>query len=118
MLIAIATENGHVSPHFGRCQQYTLFDVAHGVIQSKRVVPNPGHEPGVLPAFLKEIGASCIIAGGMGPRAQQLFDQQGIDVVMGVSGKVEDIANAFLAGELTGQGNACDHGHPEACDRH
>jgi predicted Fe-Mo cluster-binding NifX family protein len=43
----------------------------------------PLHEPGVLPRWLSEMGATTIIAGGMGVRAQQLFAQNNIQVVVG-----------------------------------
>lgn len=75
MRIAVATENGQVAQHFGRCPEYTLLDVESGQIRSKVVIPNPGHQPGFLPPYLAEKGVSCIIAGGMGPSAQDLFDR-------------------------------------------
>jgi predicted Fe-Mo cluster-binding NifX family protein len=110
MRIAVATENGQVAQHFGRCQEYTLFDVENGQIRSKVVIPNPGHQPGFLPRYLAEKGVSCIIAGGMGPSAQDLFAVQGIKTVLGASGPVDEVVKAYLSGNLALGPSACEHG--------
>jgi len=68
--IAIATESGYVSAHFGRCPAYTLVDIENGKVVGQQDIPNPGHSPGFLPGYLSEKGVNVIIAGGMGPRAQ------------------------------------------------
>jgi predicted Fe-Mo cluster-binding NifX family protein len=68
MRIAISTDQGYVSAHFGRCPSYTIIDIKEGQILNREEIPNPGHQPGFLPQFLSERGVNCIIAGGMGPR--------------------------------------------------
>jgi predicted Fe-Mo cluster-binding NifX family protein len=76
---------------------------------NEEVVPPP-HEPGLLPKWLHERGATTIIAGGMGMRAQQLFRQYGIEVVVGAPPEQpEKVVNDWLAGTLQTGGNACDH---------
>jgi len=70
----------------------------------------PPHEPGVLPRWLHEQGATHIIAGGMGRRAQDLFAQNGIRVIVGApAGAPEELAAAYLAGTLVAGENVCDH---------
>ena len=81
-----------------------------GEILSKEEMTPPPHEPGVLPRWLHEQGATHIISGGMGMRAQELFAASGIQVVVGASrGKPEEIARAFVEGTLVTGGNICDH---------
>jgi predicted Fe-Mo cluster-binding NifX family protein len=64
----------------------------------------------VLPGWLHQLGAHVIITGGMGQRAQQLFAQNDIDVVLGApAGRPEDVAMAYLKGTLQAGENACDH---------
>ena len=109
MRVAIATQNKEVAPHFGHCQEYTLYDTAEGEITAKTVVPSPVHQPGLLPRFLGEQGVNCIIAGGMGPSAQDLFAQQKIFVVVGAQGPVDDVIAAYLSGELELGESACHH---------
>lgn len=124
MKVAISTDGNNVSPHFGRCPGFTLADISNGRITARTYIGNPGHEPGFLPQFLREKGVDCIIAGGMGQRAQSLFSEKNIRTVMGVSGKVDDVLDLFRSGKLTGGESLCDHGsgeghgHGEGCDHH
>jgi len=51
-----------------------------------------------------------IIAGGMGYRAQQLFAQNGIKVVVGAPGNdPESVVSDYLNGTLQTGENPCDH---------
>ena len=109
MKVAISTEGDYVSAHFGRCSQYTMVEVEEGKVLIREVIENPGHQPGFLPGFLAERGVTCVITGGMGPRAQSLFAQQGIETVVGVSGRIEEVIEKFLKGELEGEENPCEH---------
>ncbi len=111
MIIAVATENNMVAQHFGRCPEYTLFKLAENSIAEEQIIQNPGHEPGFLPGYLADKGVKCIIAGGMGPRAQSLFDDHNIETRIGVAGPVRDVVEAYLSGELNSGPSACEHPH-------
>jgi len=85
MKVALACNGCEVAPHFGRCEGYEVAEIVEGEIIEREKVANPGHEPGALPKMLNNLGVECIIAGGMGPRAQQFFAQTpGLDGVQGV----------------------------------
>lgn len=107
--VAISTDEESVSAHFGRCQAYTIYEIEEGKILSKEVIPNPGHQPGFLPQFLAEKGVNCIITGGMGPKAQSLFAERGIQTIIGVSGKVEEVIQKFINNALEIGENLCTH---------
>ena len=107
MRVAISTDGGSVSAHFGRCPLFTIVDIENGKVSGREEVENPGHHPGFLPKFLHEKGVNCIIAGGMGQNAIQLFSQQNIETVVGVGGKVEDVVEKILNGTLVGGESAC-----------
>lgn len=109
MRVAVASENGQVSQHFGKCPEYYLFDTRDGKVESETVLANPGHEPGVLPGFLASHGVNCIIAGGMGPRAIGLFHQSNVKVVTGASGDVREVIRKYLDGTLNLGDSACEH---------
>ena len=109
MKIAIATEHGVVSAHFVRCPSYTLVEIEGNHVLAREEIPNPGHRPGFLPAYLAEKGVSTIIAGGMGPRAQDLFAQNNISSVIGVQGTVDETISRFLTNELKPGEDMCDH---------
>ena len=112
MKIAIPIVDGQLCMHFGHCAHFALVDVdeAKKKIVSQQLVEPPPHEPGVLPKWLYEQGVNVILAGGMGSRAQQLFAQHGVEVVVGVpSDTPETLVRAWMAGTLASGENVCDH---------
>lgn len=120
--IALASDNdsgleGWVSAHFGRCPFYTFVNVDGDRIVGSEVVKNPyypNHQAGVIPQFIHSQKANVMIAGGMGPRAIDFFHQFGIDVATGVEGKVKDVVEAYLRGEVQGV-IACEHHDHGGC---
>ena len=110
MRLAIASENGAVAAHFGRCPHYTLVDIEGGREVGRRILDNPGHEPGRIPAFLNEHGTNAIVSGGMGHRAKQLFDSMGIEQVIGAQGSIDSVVQACINGTLEGGESLCSHG--------
>jgi predicted Fe-Mo cluster-binding NifX family protein len=110
MRVAISTDGDSVSAHFGRCPSFTIADIQDGKVASRETIANPGHDPGFLPRFLREKGAECIIAGGMGQRAQILFDENNITTVMGVSGAIDEVLRRICEGTLEGGESLCKPG--------
>ncbi|HQP31253.1 MAG TPA: NifB/NifX family molybdenum-iron cluster-binding protein [Deltaproteobacteria bacterium] len=112
MRIAIPLADGRLCMHFGHCENFALVDcdpAAKSIIKTDTVAA-PAHEPGLLPRWLAEHGATVIIAGGMGSRAQALFAERGITVVTGApSGTPEQVVTEYLNGTLVTGANACDH---------
>ncbi len=122
-LIAVASEDssgldGQVSAHFGRCPFYVLVKVNGDTeIEFQILVANPhfdSHQPGMMPRFIRGLGADVIIAGGMGPRAIDMFHGFGMDVATGAVGSVEEVIGAYLRGEHRGV-VPCAHDHPDSC---
>ncbi len=112
MKIAIPLAGGVLAMHFGHCERFALVDVdpAEKKILKRQDIEAPPHEPGLLPKWLAERGANAIIAGGMGQRAQGLFAEHGIQVIVGVpSDTPERLVDDYLAGTLQSGENACDH---------
>ena len=112
MRIALPVNGGIVSPHFGHCEQFALIDVdeAAKAITNKEFVNSPAHQPGLLPAWLAQQDVSVVLAGGMGARAQEIFIDNGINVVVGVmESDPEKAVLDYLNGALSTGGNICDH---------
>ena len=110
MKIAISTDGGFVSAHFGRCPEFTIVDIEGSELKSRQVVSNPGHQPGAIPQFLHSKGVQCIIAGGMGMRATELFNEMGIKAIVGVSGKIDDVIGKIKNNTLQGGESLCNPG--------
>lgn len=110
MRVAISTEGDLVSAHFGRCPSFTIVDIEDGRTIKKEVIGNPGHHPGFIPQFLHQKGVQCIVCGGMGMRAAGLFDEFGIQTVLGISGKVDETVERLQKGTLQGGESLCKPG--------
>ena len=110
MKIAIPLADGKLTAHFGHCQEFALIDVKGDEITKKETLVPPPHEPGVLPAWLHDLGASVIIAGGMGGRAIDLFKQNSINVIIGAPAlEPEELVKSYLNNTLATGANVCDH---------
>ena len=109
-----------MSMHFGRCPHFAIVDVEEGQIKQVQMVDNPAftnHVPGVVPTFINEQKANVMIAGGMGPKAVNMFHDFGIEVATGVGGKVENVLKAYLEGNVRGT-VPCSHDHEDSCGGH
>ncbi len=114
MKIAMPIVGEQLCTHFGHCEKFYFFNVdteAKKII-SKETLSAPPHQPGLLPRLLGEKGVNVVLAGGMGMRAQNLFEQNGIKVIVGANaagGNPEDIIMSYLSGSLQTGDNPCDH---------
>lgn len=123
--IALACEDnqglgGQISQHFGRCPYYLIVDVEGDEIRKTDSVSNPyynRHVPGMVPQFINQQGANVMIAGGMGPRAIDMFTSLGIEVVTGAMGNAGNVLQAYLRGEISGV-EPCEHDYPGGHDHH
>ena len=112
MKIAIPLANGKLAMHFGHCERFALMEVdaAEKRLIGREEIEAPPHQPGLLPPWLAQRGATVIIAGGMGQRALGLFTEQGIQVVLGAAAETpERLVADYLAGTLRTGENVCDH---------
>ena len=112
MRYAVPVSDGKLAAHFGHCEHFAFIDVDETAkaIVSKELVASPGHQPGFLPVWLAEEGVSAVIAGGMGSRAQALFRENRIQVVVGALGHdPEQIVLDYARGTLATGDNVCDH---------
>lgn len=110
MKIAIPFVSGKLSSHFGHCDQFGIFEIKENKMVSTKVESPPVHEPGALPKWLKINSVTLVLAGGMGSRAQNLFESFGIHVSIGVpSWEPEEIVKAYLEDKLPIGDNVCDH---------
>ncbi|HUX58211.1 MAG TPA: NifB/NifX family molybdenum-iron cluster-binding protein [Bacteroidales bacterium] len=108
--IAIPLENGILCSHFGHCQQFAIVDTENNSISKETLVTPPPHAPDLLPAWLAEKKVTDVIAGGMGQRAINLFNQQKINVFVGAQIKShKELANDLLNNSLAAGANYCDH---------
>ena len=109
-ILVVPVSEEKLSSHFGHCKQFAFIEIQHGKIAKTEMLTPPAHEPGVLPRWLNEQGADIVIAAGMGERAQQLLEENGIEVIIGAPmDSPESLTNQYLSGTLVTGANVCDH---------
>ena len=108
--IAIPMENGTICPHFGHCEYFAIVTVQNNQISEIIEKIPPAHEPGLYPRWIASFGVTDVIAGGMGQKAIDLFNQQNINAFVGSPIKgAKEIIEDFLAGKLSLNANYCNH---------
>jgi predicted Fe-Mo cluster-binding NifX family protein len=108
--IAIPVSAGILDAHFGHCRQFAMVTVENEEIREVTYLDAPPHQPGLLPPWLADRGCTEVIAGGMGQRAIQLFNQQGINVFVGAPRMTpEELVEGLLKDTLSFSANYCDH---------
>lgn len=91
MRIAISSDGDFVSSHLGRCPFFILFDIENGQTVNREKIENPGHSPETIRQFLHEKGVQCVVCGGIGVQVADYFAELGIEMLMGVSGKIDEV---------------------------
>ncbi|MCR4717286.1 MAG: dinitrogenase iron-molybdenum cofactor biosynthesis protein [Lachnospiraceae bacterium] len=113
MKVAVTYENGEVFPHFGRTPAFKIYEIEDNKVISSEVVDTNGTGHGALVGFIKNLGASELICGGIGGGAISFLSDENIGVFAGASGNTDEVINAYIAGSLEQTAEAtCDHhGH-------
>jgi ATP-binding protein involved in chromosome partitioning len=109
-VLVVPVSEGKLSSHFGHCKQFAFIEIQNGKIAKTEMLIPPPHEPGVLPQWLSEQGADIVISAGMGEKAQQLLEKNGIEVIIGAPMDTpESLTNQYISGALVTGANVCDH---------
>lgn len=114
--IAVASENGMVTEHFGHCKNFNIYEIEDMQILKSESVPNPGHKPGFLPNYLNDMGVNVIISGGMGQGAIDIFKEKNIEVIVGVNGSAKLAVEKYINDSLQSTNSVChEHLHHDEC---
>ena len=126
MRIAVCYDNGNVFQHFGKTENFKIYDVEDGKILSSEVMScgDTGHE--ALAGLLADNGVEVVICGGLGGGAQAALAEAGVEVFSGAEGDTDDAVRSYLDGTLVSGGVNCDHhdehhgenGGSEGCGSH
>lgn len=123
MRLAIPYDDGQVFQHFGRSEQFKLYEVSDGAVGPSRILENSGAGHGALVTLLAQEHVDVLICGGIGAGAQNALKEAGIRFYGGVQGEADKAAADFAAGRLAydpavhceHHGEGHDHGHGHNC---
>ncbi len=110
MKIAVTYDNGNIFQHFGKTQQFKIYEIEEGKILNSEIVDTNGTGHGALAVFLKALRVKVLICGGIGAGAQNALADAKIELFGGVSGSADEAAEAYAKGELKFNPDIkCDH---------
>ena len=119
MRVAVTYDNGNVFGHFGRTEQFKVYDIEDGKIVSSKILNTNGEGCGALAGILKIADVDALICGGIGGGAQMALEEAGIRLYAGASGSTDAVVDALIAGTLDASGEAnCDHHDNEEAHGH
>ncbi len=107
--IVVPTKNGYVDDHFGHCEYFTLFTLEDGKIVNKEKIESPngcGCKSDIAEQFVR-MGVTKMLAGSMGKGAIDKIRNNGIELYMGCSGRIDDVVEAYIEGKITDSGVEC-----------
>ncbi len=114
MRIAVTYEEGMVGQHFGRTEQFKLYDVEDGAIKSSQIIDTNGNGHGALAGFLRASEVETLICGGIGMGAREALKDVGIRLLPGVTGNADEAVQSYLAGHLAYDPDSACHHHDHA----
>ena len=116
MKIAVATDQNFVASGFGCAPFCSILDVEDGLVRDSLLIPNPGGSHTFWADLFVRNSIKVVIAGSMGPTARAIMTGRGIQPVLGVRGRVDEVVRRFAAGELQSTGASTeDAAHIDAC---
>ena len=116
MKIAVTYDNGNVFQHFGRTEQFKVYEVEDNKVVSSEVIGSNGTGHGALAGLLAGQNVDVLICGGIGGGAQAALAEAGVELCAGAEGNTDEAVEAYLRGELVSTGANCDHHHEEGHD--
>lgn len=100
MLVAIPIWQGRVSPVFDVAGQVLLIELEESVEKSRREQLLPDEGPDRRVDRIAEQGVGTLICGAISRLLESLLVARGIHVIPQVCGSVDEVLDAFNAGEL------------------
>ena len=120
MRIAVTYDNGNIFQHFGKTENFKVYEVENNQVISSEVISSNGSGHGALADLLDGQNVDVLICGGIGGGAQAALTEAGIEFCSGAQGDADQTVEAYLKGELVSSGVNCDHHHGEehSCGNH
>lgn len=109
MKIAVTYDNGNIFQHFGKTENFKVYEVEDNQVVSSEVIGSNGTGHGALAGLLSEQDVDVLICGGIGGGAQAALAEAGVELCSGAEGDVDAAVEAYLNGTLTSAGATCDH---------
>ena len=106
--------DSNIDPRFGRAQVFLLVDTATmsvEVVENKQNLDLPQGAGIQAAQTIASHKTDVLVTGNCGPKAFKVLKAAGIKVVIGVTGRAEDVVERYKNGELQPTTDANVEGH-------
>ncbi len=112
--IAAAYDEGRISRHFGRTEQFKIYDVLDGEVRFVQVIDTNGIGHSALAGFLRAAEVETLICGGIGMGARNALREVGIQLIPGVRLSADEAIEQYLNHSLEyDPDSTCKRADPE-----
>lgn len=104
---AVAREGETVATHLGTCIDFTVFERRGSEAVIREELQNMMLATGFVLLFFRRHGIETVLVGNSGEGLCTVLEKNGIRVVRGVEGAVQDVAREYAAGRLVAMDLPC-----------
>lgn len=99
-----------VNEHFGQSTSFSIVEIAGNQVRGATELSTKAHDHKGLANLLKENQVVSVVAGRIGPHAEQALADAGIKVYSGATGSIADVAASFAQGSVESPSSCGNHG--------
>lgn len=116
MKIAVTYLNGNVFQHFGKTENFKIYEIENKKIIKSYVIGNNGITHCALIDYLKKINVDTLICGGLGYGAVSKLKELNIKLYAGVTGSSDKAVDDLLENKLKfDNSHTCEEENIHSC---
>lgn len=101
MRIAVTYDNGNIFQHFGKTENFKVYEVENNQVISSEVISSNGSGHGALAGLLDGQNVDVLICGGIGGGAQAALTEAGIEFCSGAQGRCRSGCRSLSEGRIS-----------------
>jgi predicted Fe-Mo cluster-binding NifX family protein len=94
--VAVPCEGENINEHFGKCQNFRIYNIQKGELKDKEDVVLESTEPTVVAEFMKNNNVNTVVCGGINQGAMTELFSHNIVVIPGMKGNVDVAVSTCL----------------------
>lgn len=100
-LIAFPTKDGvNLEKHFGHSDKFVVYTIENGAVLLKDIIEKVEKVHGAAAKLLKEKNINILITGHMASTVYESVKNNGIEIILGIEGNIENVLKAYLEGTI------------------
>ena len=116
MKIAVTYLNGNVFQHFGKTENFKIYEIDNNKIKKSYVISNNGITHCAFINYLKELNVDTLICGGLGYGAISKLNELNIKLYAGVTGNSDKAVDDLLENKLEfDNSHTCEEENLHSC---